>query len=137
MILEDAIDTVSEKFLYEPDITLLRDAWFVMQPKANGFYYGDCEDFALTVFWLMSNKSIVTFIWHLVFTGRYELHFVKSNGAESINHCVASIADLWFDNHTLSAMSKFDFFTKTNHVYGKRINRIVILSKLIIGLFQK
>ena len=41
MILEDAIDTVSEKFLYEPDITLLRDAWFVMQPKANGFSYGD------------------------------------------------------------------------------------------------
>jgi len=135
MTLEESIDYVNSKFIYKSDPVVSTDAWFVMRNKEDGFYYGDCEDFALTVFWFMSNGSIWTFIKNIL-NGTYKLHMVASNGDKN-NHCVGEFENLWFDNWTKKEFSKDEFFKLTNHKYGYQIKPFTIMCKLIIGLFYR
>lgn len=132
MGLDDAIEYVSERFVYQLDKARFTDAWYVMREQG-GHMYGDCEDFALTVFWLMSGKSLLTFLWRLLITSEYELHAVKSNGSSTVNHCIASYHGNWFDNWTKDEMNAGHFFDKTKHVHSHKISRFVIFSKLIFG----
>ena len=132
MMLDDALEHVSDRFVYQLDKALLTDAWFVMREQ-DGKMYGDCEDFALTVFWIMSGKSLLHFLWRVLITGEYELHGVKSNGSNAINHCVACYHGNWFDNWTKNEMNADYFFNKTAHVHGKKMSRFVIFSKLLFG----
>jgi hypothetical protein len=135
MTLDESIDYVASKFIYKNDPLILTDAWFVMRNKENGFYYGDCEDFALTVFWCMCGGSILMFIKNIL-NGTYKLHMVASNDNKN-NHCVAEFKDLWFDNWTRKELLKDEFFKLTNHKYGYQIKPFTIMCKLIIGLFYR
>lgn len=133
MILDDALEHVSDRFVYQLDKALLTDAWFVMREQ-DGKMYGDCEDFALTVFWFMSGRSLFTFLWNVLITGNYELHFVKCNGSSTVNHCVGCYYQNWFDNWTKNEMNASYFFDKTKHVHVKKASRFVIFAKLLTGL---
>ncbi len=134
MNIIDSLYEVSVKFEYREDtVGIKNDNWVVMKEQG-GKYYGDCEDFALTVFWLMCNKSIFVFLWNLLISGKFQLHGVKSNGANDINHCVGSIGDFWFDNWTKEAFVQRKFLEKTGHVIGKRFGSLTIMSKLLFGV---
>jgi hypothetical protein len=136
MELTEAIKRVSDKFVYTADKTgtFMRDNWFVMREQ-DGKYYGDCEDFSLTVMYLMAGGYLAMLLKLLV--GEYKLHMTSSTGA-NMDHCVGSIGGVWFDNWTLSGNTRGQFFERTRQVYGNRISVFVIFSKLIMGkLFGK
>lgn len=135
MQLEPSISKVSEKYIYTNDPGILKDAWFVMRSQPNGFYYGDCEDFSLTVFWYLSGCSLFTFIKNIV-GGSYNCHMVASEG-EKNNHCVGEYGGLYFDNWTKQELPKDLFFRTTGHIHGYKINPVVVLCKLIVGLFYR
>jgi len=132
MVLDDALEYVSERFVYQLDKARFTDAWFVMRERGEHMY-GDCEDFVLTVFWLMSGKALLTFLWRLLITGEYELHAVKSNGSDTVNHCIACYHGNWFDNWTKDEMDAAHFFNNTKHVHSHKVSRFVIFSKLAVG----
>lgn len=132
MVLDDALEYVAERFVYQLDKATVTDAWFVMREQ-DGKMYGDCEDFAITVFWLMSGRRLFTFLWNLLITGRYELHAVKANGASVVNHGIGCYYGNWFDNWTKDEMNASYFFDKTKHVHSHKFSRFAILSKLLFG----
>jgi hypothetical protein len=137
MELNSAIKEVSDKFVYTADKTenFMGDNWFVMK-EAGGKYYGDCEDFSLTVMYLLAGSNMLRLLWN-IFIGKYKLHAVASNGV-IINHCVGEIDNIWFDNWVMSVKNKDEFFNQTKHIYGNRISFFTIFSKLIMGkLFGK
>ena len=136
MVLDDAVEYVADRFVYQLDKALLNDAWFVMRER-DGHMYGDCEDFALTVFWLMSSGALFAFLWKLLVTGEYEMHAVKSNGSSTVNHCIGCYHGNWFDNWTKDEMGADHFFDKTTHVRSHKISRFVIFSKLLFGYYHR
>ena len=132
MILDDALEYVADRFVYQLDKSTITDSWFVMREQ-DGKMYGDCEDFALTVFWFMSGKSLLKFLWNVLITGKYELHAVKSNNSDKVNHCIGCYHGNWFDNWTKNEMNASHFFDNTKHVHSHKFNRFVIFSKLLVG----
>ena len=135
MTLEESVDYVDSKFVYKNDASIINDAWFVMRNKGNGFYYGDCEDFALTVFWFMSGGSIWTFIKNIL-NGTFKFHMVASEGDKN-NHCVGEYIGLYFDNWTKQELPKDLFYRTTGHIHGYKIKPVVVLCKLFVGLFYR
>jgi hypothetical protein len=136
MNLIESIKEVSDKFVYTADKTgdFIKDNWFVMS-ETDGEYRGDCEDYALTVLYILAG-GYFKMLWNLLI-GKYSLHIVASAG-DVLNHCVGRVDDMWFDNWTLSAKNREEFFERTQHKYGKKISFFIIVSKLIMGkLFGK
>jgi hypothetical protein len=134
MNIIDSVYEVQSKFGYVSDTTDINlDNWVVMKER-DGKYLGDCEDFALTVFWLMSGKNLIVFLWNLLVSGKYQLHGVCSAGSTQINHCIGSTDEFWFDNWTKEVFTKDKFFEKTKHVHMKRFGKFTIFSKLLLGV---
>ena len=136
MNLFEAIETVSKKFTYTADRTgsFMKDNWFIMKEQ-DGKYRGDCEDYALTVMYLVAG-GYLKFFWKLI-TGEYKLHITSSNG-DKLDHCVGSIDGVWFDDWTLKGLSREQSFEKTGQKYGHKRSVFVVFSKLLVGkLFGK
>ena len=136
MQLEPSISKVSEKYIYTNGPGIIKDAWFVMRSQPNGYYYGDCEDFSLTVFWYVSGGGLAAFLKNIL-TGEVKLHIVASDDGSGNNHCVGEYKGLWLDNWTQQALPKALFFESTGHVYGHRFNPLVVMCKLFVGLFYR
>lgn len=133
MNINDAVDYVGKRFIYQKDPKVWGDTWHVLKLKDNQFK-GDCDDFALTCFWYYSNQSIAKFLFHLLITHKYKLYRCKdvNNGW----HVVGSVDDLWFDNWTKEALPREDFFAKTKHTIKMRYLSIMFVWFLIVGLFK-
>lgn len=140
MQIDQAIYQVSANFQYTPDTKGLlgkRESWHVMT-STDGSYYGDCEDFALTIMWLHSDCNLLLFLWRLLINGKYKMHAVASTGGTGkVDHAVGSIDDVWFDNYTNKGYSFFTFIDATGHAYIHKISPFTAFSKLLVGLFLK
>jgi predicted transglutaminase-like cysteine proteinase len=102
MQIEEALDTLNSKFEYKSDTFRWLDHWRVMVNDGD-VWHGDCEDYSLTLAWLVSDMSLVKFIWNLV-TFRFLLWFVKSPGGEG--HAIIKIDGLYYDNIQKKGCSK-------------------------------
>lgn len=132
--LENAIRKVSEKFQYKSDRLKIFDSWRIM-PEKNGKLSGDCDDFTITCLWEYSDRNIVKFLWNTLVTHNYQIHRAKTVDGEY--HIVGCIDKLWFDNWSLGAMTKTEFFKTTRHYYVSRYYFPIIALYLFIGLFKK
>jgi hypothetical protein len=101
----------------------------------NNVFTGDCDDFAITCFWYLSNQNIFKFLLHLLITHKYALYRCKTINNEW--HIVARVGDWWFDNWTLAPMKKEEFFRTTKHKLHARYISPTIAWFLLIGLFKK
>lgn len=81
------------KYLYDDD-QYGSDTWHIMKEPP---YEGDCEDYALTLLWLMSGKSMVNF-WINVITMQAQLRRVRMKRGGF--HVVLKVGDLYADNWT-------------------------------------
>lgn len=81
------------KYLYDDD-QYGSDTWTIMKEPP---YEGDCEDYALTLLWLMSGKSMVNF-WINVITMQAQLRRVRMKRGGF--HVVLKVGDLYADNWT-------------------------------------
>lgn len=69
-----------------------RDTWRLLrEPGPDGLFLGDCEDFALTVLWLMAGRSWLR-LWWLVISFQAMIWNVRTAGGEA--H-----AALWLRGH--------------------------------------
>lgn len=134
MELDAALLAVSSRFIYRADRLRLFDSWRVM-PKQDRGYEGDCEDFSLTVFWLVANQSILTFLWNLLVTHRFSM--TRSFTSNGDAHVVGNIGDQWFDNYTKVSMPREQFFQITGHRKSFSYPGPLIALYLLIGLFVK
>ncbi len=128
-----AVALVASKFRYTNDKRFIFDLWFVMR-DADGVMKGDCDDFTITCLWEMCGRSLRTFIWKVLITHQYKVHRVKSTNGY---HVVGEVDGLWFDNWTLRAMPKAEFFAATGHRHQIQYVSPVMLPYLISGLFVR
>jgi hypothetical protein len=112
MTLSEAIDAVARKFVYKADRLPLYDSWRVMREK-NGMLHGDCDDFAVTAFWLLSGRHLGRFLLHALLTHSYRFHYTTSKSG--VPHLVASYEGQFFDNWSRKALPKDEFFRTTGH----------------------
>lgn len=134
MELKEAINLVKSKFIYKPDVKYkLFDSWSVMKEK-DGKYQGDCEDFALTVFWHMSDKNLRKFLLNLMILHKYRIYQCDAfNGP----HMIGRFGDLWFDNWTYSDLPEKEFFSTTGHKNPKMMFMPICIIQLIKGYAKR
>ena len=93
MTIQQALDLLNSKFKYQSDRRWL-DVWKVLdidQPMVAG----DCEDYSLTLMWLLSDRSMARLLLNITLF-RYRMWFVKSPRGEG--HAIVKIGDLFYDN---------------------------------------
>lgn len=91
MNIQEALKLLNSKFIYRLDDGL--DNWKIM--KGPDKWHGDCEDYSLTLMWLLSNKSILRLLWNILIF-KYIMWFVRLPSGE--NHAVVKIDGLFYDN---------------------------------------
>lgn len=84
----------SWKYKYDEDQYATKEYWKIMKEAP---YIGDCEDYALTLLWLISEKSMWKF-WLNLITLRAQIRYVKNDGG---GHAVLRYGNMYADNWTL------------------------------------
>ena len=81
-------------YKYDIDQYAQREYWQIMKEHP---YVGDCEDYALTLLYLISGKSMWKF-WFYLITGKAQIRRVTTkNGG---GHAVLRFGKMWADNWT-------------------------------------
>lgn len=107
-ILEQSLKILNSKFKYKKDTFRWFDHWRIMVDDGDE-WHGDCEDYSLTLAWMVSGRSRTKFIWNLV-TFRFLLWYVKSPSGES--HAIIRIGDLYYDNIQKKGATKSEMEAK-------------------------
>jgi Bacterial transglutaminase-like cysteine proteinase BTLCP len=96
MTPDQALKYVNRRFVYQTDKEQygFSDVWRIMKPEN---MKGDCEDFSLTVLWLLVNKKPSRMIWWL-FTRKAKIHFYTHK--TQINHAGLEYGGAYVDNIT-------------------------------------
>jgi len=130
--IEKAVAAVASKFVYREDPKGRIDPWFVMRDNG-GKLYGDCDDFAITC--LYKHFGLWGFIWHVCITHKAQIHWLKT--VNSGYHVCGVVDGQWFDNWTLEAMPRRQFYEATGHTFIKRYYVWNFGIKLVAGLFKR
>ena len=134
MELAQAIKEVSSKFRYRKDKNFLLDSWSILK-ESNGLYYGDCDDYVLTVFWHLADKQLGKFLWNLFVTHQYGVVWCKTQFGEL--HFAGKYKDLWFDNWTHKAVPEELFFTATKHRKIMQMPMPFCILQVVKGYFKR
>lgn len=95
--MEQALETLNKRFRYTADGVV--DRWTFLSDR-NG-WRGDCEDYALTLSWLVSG-SVWKFIWNLI-TFQHLFWFVVLPNRTT--HMIVKIDGSYYDNIQQRAFS--------------------------------
>ena len=129
-----AVMLVANRFQYKKDSNFLLDSWSVMKDR-NGVFYGDCEDFSLTVFWYLSGCNLFKFIWNVLITHKYRLIWCKANTGEL--HFYGKVNGLCFDNWTKKALPENVFLEQTGHKKIVGMFMLLAIPQLIKGWLKR
>ena len=130
MYIKRVLDNIASKFKYRADPKFF-DYWTVMKEN-NGIMEGDCDDFSMTVLWMLCDRNFFIFVWNVMILHRYRLYFVKTITGE--RHMVGYAHGLWFDNWTKCALPKEEFIDKTKHKIYFFWPSPLMIPYLILGL---
>jgi len=87
------------KYRYDKEQYGLPDAWHIIHEKSvHGKWVGDCEDYALTLLWLFSDKSYLKFWWALI-SGKAKICLVGPSKWK-VTHAVLRYNGVYVDNWT-------------------------------------
>jgi predicted transglutaminase-like cysteine proteinase len=100
MQIEDALKIINSKFIYKRDKRKYFDHWKVLYGEEK--WEGDCEDYSLTLVWLISDRNVLKFLWNITFC--YILWYVISPNGEG--HAIVKIDGFYYDNIQKKATSK-------------------------------
>jgi len=96
VVFERQLKELNSSWAYKYDIDQYakREHWQIMKDHP---YVGDCEDYALTLLYLISGKSMWKFWWYLC-TGKAQIRrVITKNGG---GHAVLRFGKMWADNWT-------------------------------------
>lgn len=131
--LHNVCKEVANKYLYKYDPKWLVDPWSVMKLR-NDVYQGDCDDFATTV--LYKYLGFWKMFWRVILRGDVVLYRALTLRGEF--HVICEIDGYWFDNITKKPVkSRDDFLEITGNVILYRYNRLNLVAKFIVGLFNR
>lgn len=80
-----------------------KDVWNILDLGVSG--EGDCEDYALTALYYLSDKSLLKFWWELI-TFQSSIHFVTLGG---VGHAVLEYNGIYIENTKKSWMNEIEF----------------------------
>ena len=112
------------RFRYRKDRTL--DSWRIL--PNSGIVYGDCDDFAMTMAYSLSNRSLVTMWWNII-TFKHVVWLAKTNGGA---HAMLHVRGAgWLDN------IQPQLFTTMPEGYRKLVPYPfpIVFLKLVMGKF--
>ena len=95
-MFEREVEELNSSWAYKYDIDQYaqKEHWKIMKEHP---HVGDCEDYALTLLYLISGKSMWKFWWYLC-TGKAQIRrVITKNGG---GHAVLRFGDQWADNWT-------------------------------------
>ena len=94
-MFEKELEHLNEYWVYKYDVDqyAVKEHWQIMKEPP---YIGDCEDYALTLLWLISGKSMWKF-WFNILTFRAQIRYVRNGGG----HAVLRYENMYADNWTL------------------------------------
>ena len=99
MEIENALKLLNSKFLYTPDKHKYFDKWKILTGEET--WKGDCEDYSLTLMWLLSDNNLFKFLWNIL-SFKFLMWHVNYNGG----HAVVKINGLYYDNIQKKGMDK-------------------------------
>lgn len=127
------VDHLNEtwKYRYDTEQYGSRDHWTIMKEPP---YEGDCEDYALTLLWLMSGKSMVKF-WFNIITMRVQLRrVITKNGG---GHVVLRIGNLYADNWTKKFVSWEEMEKLGHKKFLWMYDPLLVVTKMIMATVAK
>ena len=96
VVFQKEVEELNSTWAYKYDLDQYasKEYWKIMKEHP---YVGDCEDYALTLLYLISGKSMWKFWWYLL-SGKAQIRRVitKSGGG----HAVLRFGNMWADNWT-------------------------------------
>lgn len=129
---EKHIKRLNSTYMYVYDTKVYGfDKWRIMKEEP---YLGDCEDYALTLLWFLSGKSMWNF-WKNLFLGRAKIQRVLTK--DGTGHVVLKIGDLYADNWTREFVS----WSKMEEIGHKKFYwhyiPIEVVYKMTVSLLKK
>jgi predicted transglutaminase-like cysteine proteinase len=133
----DAVEKVNSLFEYELDKEQYNaaDYWRVLDVNAEKDQ-GDCEDYALTVGWLLAGQSRLKFLWMLM-TGKIKICYITANGG---GHAVLEHEHMMVDNwkRTWTHQSTYEKdYAQYSWTFKYYYHWTMVVKKLIQGKFWK
>jgi predicted transglutaminase-like cysteine proteinase len=132
-MIQTALQELNSKFVYQADGRV--DIWRILHGE--GPWKGDCEDYSLTLMWLLSDKSVIKFLWHIL-TFKYLMWYVIMSNGEG--HAIVKIDGMYYDNVQKKATSAEELKQKGYRFIFPMIFPIVyfkLLFSYTIGLLIK
>lgn len=108
MKIQEALSILNSKFVYKSDKKYF-DKWKILTGEEK--WEGDCEDYALTLMWLLSDRNILKFLWNIM-TFEFLMWYVKLPSGEG--HAIVKFKDLYYDN----VQKKGVTFNYLKHIQG-------------------
>lgn len=124
----EANNKVADKFVYVSDSNQysFKEVWRVIDTSKDQ-WKGDCEDYALTVLWLISDRSIIMFLFNLLVNPTYSIwHVTTPSGA---GHAILRYEDMYVDN------IQRKWFHKSDAAYKSYDWKFPIVPPLIVAKF--
>lgn len=133
----DAVEKVNSLFEYELDKEQYNasDYWRVLDVNTEKDQ-GDCEDYALTVGWLLAGQSRLKFLWMLM-TGKIKICYITANGG---GHAVLEHEHMMVDNwkRTWTHQSTYEKdYAQYSWTFKYYYHWTMVVKKLIQGKFWK
>jgi len=132
-----AVERVNSLFVYEFDKVQYNavDYWRVLDVDSEKDE-GDCEDYALTVAWLLAGCSRIKFLT-MLFTGKFKICYVTVNGG---GHAILQHEGFYVDNWKRAWCLKSDYerdYAKYDWKYQYAYSPFRVIINLIKGKFWK
>ena len=135
MKIDEALKLLNSKFSYKSDKYKKFDTWNILH--GDGKWEGDCEDYSLTLMWLLSDKNILKFIWNVT-TFKFLMWFVTM--PSGVGHAVVRINGFYYDNIQKKATTREEM-EKQGYVFKFPMIFPIVYFKLVstwvFGLFFK
>lgn len=120
----------AENFIYNTDMNHYgyADVWKILPTE--GRVLGDCEDYALTALYILSEKNMLKFWWNLL-TGRAKICFVM--WPSNVGHAVLRWDGMYLDNITRVFVTRAEMETMQYTFYDKYFNVFQVAKRLWAG----
>lgn len=117
------LEDLNRNFIYKTDMEQYKvlEEWRVITPSSDGKYYGDCEDYALTV------KSKVEHDMHSF--KEWDLYYCTLNGE---GHCVLSNGVFIIDNACKRVMRLEDYYMQYKIKDFRKFTKFEIFGKYVL-----
>ena len=123
------------EYQYDSDQYQVADYWRVLDMSQDKDQ-GDCEDYALTVGWMLADQSPMKFLW-MILTKKIKICFISYvDGGHAVLEYEGLLVDNWKKEWTPRSIYEKDY-AQYKWEYKFYYNPLVVVKKLIQGKFWK